>query len=54
MKTLITKEKKSENINIQFGVVLENKASLLTQGRCGLGYEGFNNRHYQHFIPPKK
>ncbi|HQS84546.1 MAG TPA: hypothetical protein PLY23_06565 [Alphaproteobacteria bacterium] len=53
MKTLMTKEKRPENINIQFGVVLENKASLLTQGIFGRGFEGFNHR-YLPPIPPKK
>jgi hypothetical protein len=35
-----SKTKKINNINFQFGVVLEESASALTQGHFGIGGEG--------------
>lgn len=37
---------KGNNLNAEFGVVLEEKASTLTQGYVhGLRYEGWNQRY---------
>ncbi|MBS0186067.1 MAG: hypothetical protein JSS34_06995 [Proteobacteria bacterium] len=48
MKAIMTKEKRQKNLHTQFGLNLENKASLLTQGALGCLPEGFNYR----FLPP--
>ena len=50
MKAIMTKEKRQENLNVQLGVVLGNKASLLTQGHYGSFFEGFNIRMM--ILPP--
>lgn len=34
-----------ENLNTQYGVVLEASASSLTQGPVGMGMEGFCKKH---------
>lgn len=40
---------KGNNINVQFGIVLEESASALTKGMFGMGIEGVTRKF---FTPP--